>query len=291
MSPWRSTYCWLLGIGLGLSAFTQALAAELASPGVEVKFFLNPSLVLDLYHQPNSELRSVFAVTETPLAIRMEFLDSPTHELHAEHWNVRLRKMEGQDALELTFKRRYPVCDGLKAALTTAAQEGFGAAERDYEPELEWGYEKQTLTFANEKQAKGGKAHTLQLPAVEEAQKLVAGANLPGKLRHWKEDGWAKHILSSARLYGPVDGWRWRGRQAEIDDTIALEVWAVPNANGSGTEPMVEISFKKKEYDERAATKREKLRALLEEKGWLLKEDVLKTERILQRSGQSTRCR
>ena len=109
---------------------------------------------------------------------------------------------------------------------------------------------------------------------------------MPDKLRHWKEEGWAKRILSGACLYGPVAGWRWRGSHAIIDGDIVIEVWTLPSAERTGTEHIVEISFKKKAYDAQATAKREKLLEFLIEKGWLLKNDVLKTELILERARQ-----
>jgi hypothetical protein len=277
----------LLAAVLCLVAF-RALAVEPASPAVEVKFFLKPPAVLDGNYRPNHALRTAFQVAEEPVTIRMQFLDGPEHELHQEGWNVRLRRVQGEDYTELTFKRRYPVDGHLDAALTKAAREGFDAAEHDYEPELEWGHRKQTLTFSNEERAGDAGAQNLNLPSVGDAQKLAAGEKMPDKLRHWREEGWAQGVLSGARVYGPVEGWRWRGSRKKIDDKIAIEVWALPAANGIGTEPIVEISFKEKEYDD-ALAKRERLLKFLKEKGWLLKEDVLKTELILKRSGQLNR--
>jgi hypothetical protein len=279
---------WLATV-LGLVAFTQASAAEPASPAVEVKFFLSPPEVLDASHRPNHALRQAFELVEEPVAIRMQFLDGPGHELHKEGWNVRFRKLQGEDHIELTFKRRYGVDGHLATALAKAASEGFDAAENDYEPELEWGYHKQTLTFANDKRAGDTTMQDLNLPAAEEAQNLATGKKMSNKLRHWKEEGWAQGILSSARVYGPVEGWRWRGRRTKIDDKIAIEVWALPAANGTGIEPIVEISFKEQKNDAKASAKREKLLKFLEQNGWLLNEDVLKTELILTRSGQLTR--
>jgi hypothetical protein len=279
---------WLATI-LGLVAFTQASAAEPASPAVEVKFFLNPPEVLDASHHPNHALRKAFQVVEEPMMIRMQFLDGPVHELHKEGWNIRFRKLQGEDHIELTFKRRYPVDGHLATALAKAASQGFDAAENDYEPELEWGYQKQTLTFANEKRAGDATMQDLNLPAAEEAQKFATGKKMSDKLRHWKKEGWAQGILASARVYGPVEGWRWRGRHPEVDDKIAIEVWALPAANGTGTEPIVEISFKEKKNHATATAKREKLLKFLEKNGWLLKEDVLKTELILTRSSQANR--
>lgn len=110
----------MLATILGLVAF-QALAAEPASTAVEVKFFLNPTTVLDAHYQPNHTLRTAVQVAEEPVTIRMQFLDGPGHELHQERWNIRLRKVQGQDYIELTFKRRYPMDSHLDTALAKAA--------------------------------------------------------------------------------------------------------------------------------------------------------------------------
>ena len=187
----------------------------------------------------------------------------------------------------MTFKRRYPVDGPLDQVLAKAAQEGFDIASNAYEAELEWGYQKQTLTFANEKRAGDGEQQNVALPSAGDAQHL-ADAKMPDKLQHWKEEGWAKRVLSHACLYGPVDGWRWYGSHAEIDDKIVIEVWALPTVDGSSTEHIAEISFKKKKNDEQTMIKRQKLLKFLRKKGWLLEEDVLKTRLILERSRQPT---
>lgn len=157
------------------------------------------------------------------------------------------------------------------------------AAEHD--PRLEWGYQKRTVTFANEKRAEDAEAQDLDLPSAKDARKIVFDKT-PDKLQEWREKGWAKHVLAKACVFGPVEGRRWRGRRAEIDDSINIEVWALPKKNGTGTESIVEVSFKKKGYDAKAKAKRGKLLEFLRGKRWLLEEDVLKTELILKRSGQ-----
>jgi hypothetical protein len=284
-----SDLIWLV-ITLSLFASILARAAEPASLGVEVKFFLNPPKVLDADYTPDRALLAAFQVEKEPKRIQMQFLDGSKTELHKEKWDVRLRTIQGEDHLELTFKRRYPVEDHLEAALANAAREGFDAAENDYKPELEWGYQKQTLTFASEKRASHVGARNLNLPSGKNARELVFREKMPEELKHWKERDWAKRVLSTARVYGPVEGKRWPGSHADIDDEISIEVWALPTDNGRGVEHIVEISFKKKEYDGRTRAKREKLLELLKKEGWLWEEDVLKTELILKRCAQPGRC-
>ena len=78
----------LLATVLGLIAFPGALAAEPSSLGVEVKFFLKPSQVLDTNYRPKDALRKAFEVAKEKkkkaVMIRMQFLDSPKQELHQE---------------------------------------------------------------------------------------------------------------------------------------------------------------------------------------------------------------
>ena len=73
-----------------------------------MKFFVDPSKVLDVNHLPSQALRSAFHLAPKPVEIRMEFLDGSEHELGREGWTIRFRKIQGQDHVELTFKRRYP---------------------------------------------------------------------------------------------------------------------------------------------------------------------------------------
>ncbi len=74
---------------------------------------------------------------------------------------------------------------------------------------------------------------------------------------------------------------RWRGSHADIDDKIAVEVWELPASSRARAQPIVEISFKVKAYDRAAIAKRNKLLALLKDRGWLLEEDQLKTQQII----------
>jgi hypothetical protein len=273
---------------LGLVGFPGALAAESASPSTEVKFFLKPRHVLDTNYRPNDALRTAFKVSKEkkkkPVLIRMQFLDGPRRELHQQQWNIRFREIQDQDHIEMTFKRRYPVDDSVDATLATASQDGFNAASaNEYESELEWGYHKQTLTFAQEKRARDAEERSPTLPSPEDSRHL-AEDKMPDKLEHWKEEGWVRRVLADACLYGPVDGKRWHGSHAEIDDKIVIEVWALPTADRISTEHIVEISFKKKKYDTQATVKRQKLLQFLKKKGWLLEEDVLKTTLIFERS-------
>ncbi len=106
---------------------------------------------------------------------------------------------------------------------------------------------------------------------------------LPGKLAHWLRDGWAKSVLIEAHVYGPVDGKRWTGKRDAIDDEIALEVWQIRKSSSDEKEGLVKVSFKKKDRSKAQASRERLLELLRSQEGWLLEDDVLKTERILER--------
>jgi len=271
---------WLLAV-LGFVSLGSE-AAQSTPLAVEVKFFLDPVKVLDANHQPNQALRTVFAVQpDQSVRMRMQFLDGRGQELHKAEWNIRFRKIDEDKDVKLTFKRRYPVADTLDATLARAAQDGF-AKDPDYERELERGLTAETLTFSNPKKGDATGKGNLTLPSADVAR-AQAIEKMPGKLKRENSEGWAKQLLSTAVVYGPVNGQRWKGNHKDVDNKIDIEVWVLPPATGSGTERIVEISFKKKDYDESAKAKRKKLRELLQDKGWLLEEDVLKTKLILDR--------
>jgi hypothetical protein len=179
--------------------------------------------------------------------------------------------------MELTYKRRYPVPSGLVAALKRAERDGFDDSEKD--AEVEWGYQQRTLTFS-----KGPKpSPNAALPPLSDAR-ARAVSKMPDKLT---PEGWAKGVLSGARLYGPVEGRRWKGSHKDIDKKIYIEVWVLPGACGHGQERIVEVSFKEDKRD-KAEEKREALLDLIERKSWLLPRDVLKTSLILERVPGST---
>jgi hypothetical protein len=276
---WHSKYPALCAILLVL-ATSPASAARPAIPDVEVKLFLDPAKVLDRNHQPTQALRAAFQIEDKPVGIRMEFLDGAGRELEIAGWNIRLRKLTGKDYIQLTFKRRYRVTGGLDEALARAAGEGFDA-QSGYESELDWNYQQQTLTFAWQQRAGDADRDDLSLPSATAARELAAN-RMPAELRGLKEKGWAEGVVARAHAYGPVEGQRWSGSHVEIDDKIAIEVWALRSAGRTGTEPVVEISFKASRYGPQAVARREKLLALLQVRGWLLKQGGLKTERILE---------
>lgn len=278
--PRHACWHWFAVLAWSATFLSSAQADSLAEvQSYEVKFFLKPAKVLLPNHELQPEVLQAFGLPNTKIAMAMQFLDSRPPQLHPAGWDVRLRKLASRKGLQLTFKRRFPVKTTVRDGLMLAAQEGFNADEKDYEVELEWGQAHRTLTFSRTKVL--ASAEFLQLHQ-DKASRTSAVNDIPGKLDRLMKPGWAKDLLAHAHHYGPVRGTRWPGQRDDIDQEIDLEVWLIPTADRMGIEPIVEISFKKKHAQE-AEAKREVLRRLLTQKHWLLDEERLKTDLVLER--------
>jgi hypothetical protein len=265
---------------VGLFLVTEATrAGPPAVPDYEVKFFLDPAKTLDSLNEPSRVVHDALDLSSSVTKLRMLFLDSKTHDLNEVGWNVRLRTIEGESGIELVYKKRFRIGDRpLSQILEQAASEGFGADDTNYRAQVEWG-SRRTLSFTRKKTAHVRGVKGMELPEEADARR-VAVEQIAGKLDRTHQAGWARGILAKAHVYGPVKGRRWSGRLDGLK--LDFEVWEVRMAGGKGTEPIVELSFKEDD-GAKAESQRAKLAGFLREKGWLLREDVLKTELILQR--------
>ncbi len=283
IGSWKKTVAvWMSGTVLaGTFLVAQPASTQAAAnmtPTYEVKFVLDQD-VLNASGAPGSALTSAFALPSKPQKIAVEYFDTNSKNLNDEGWNVRLRKKEDKTKYEITYKKRYNVVNGdIDAALTKANQEGFDASDTNYEAEVDWGYGKQTLSLSNDKDSKTSDT-SATLPSASKALELVLD-KLPGKLENWKTSKWGKTQLQNSRSYGPVLASKYEGSWNGLD--IDVEVWPIRSASGSGTEPVIEISFKADSYNE-AASNRQQLMTTLQNQGWLVPQDSLKTQLVLDR--------
>ncbi|OIB01599.1 hypothetical protein AK95_29740 [Paenibacillus sp. LC231] len=268
-------------LGSGLTGFQTAevSAAANAVPSYEVKLLAKPETVLESSGSLRSEVIQAFGITSIPQAIGVAYYDTDNLELNAEGWDVRFRKKEDKDNYELTYKKRYPIVNGdINAALSLANQEGFDASDDNYEAEIDWGYGKQTLSFSNTKKISTNTTGTT-LPSEQDALALLLD-KLPGKLKKWSSPNWGEQKLSQSRIHGPLTFYRYEG--SWNGQKMSLEVWPIRNADGTGTENLIEISFKTSDVSV-ASQLRSELMDTLESNGWLLPMDGLKTQLILER--------
>ncbi|MEV7277194.1 hypothetical protein [Streptomyces sp. NPDC093111] len=262
-----------------LAPATPASAASNAVPSYEVKINLTVA-ALDASHTPSAAVRSAFGITGSAKARSYSYYDTTALGLDAEGWSVRLRHKDGS-SFEETYKKRFPVTGGdIDAALNTANAAGFDSSDTNYKAEVDWGYAKQTLSFSNEKShsAKGYAGTTL--PADATGRGWLVN-DVPGKLADWGTTGWGKSALQTSRTHGPVSSQVYGGSWGASDDA-SIEVLPVVGAGGTGTEYVIELSFKTDSYAD-AATLHQDAIAVADSHGWLYRGDILKTQLILDR--------
>lgn len=248
-------------------------------PSYEVKLLLDSTKVLDGSGLLTPDILSKFNLS-SPKQTNVEYFDTNNLNLDGSGWNVRFRKKESKDNYELNYKKRYAIQNGdIEAALTLANSEGFDITDDNYEAEVDWGYGKQTLSISLDKKVSTSLNGALGLPSEAVTRGLLLD-NLPGKLKDWSASNWGKTQLQLARAYGPVLTSKYEGSWNGLE--VDVEIWPIRNAAGTGIEPLVEISFKTTNYNN-ASTNRTALINSLNDKGWLIPADGLKTQLMLSR--------
>ncbi|MFI5808224.1 hypothetical protein [Streptomyces sp. NPDC051561] len=270
----------LLAVTVGLlSPASPAHAAENAVPSYEVKINLTVA-ALDASRAPSAAVRAEFGITGSAKERGYSYYDTDGQALDAEGWSVRLRHKDGS-SFEETYKKRFPVTDGnIDAALSTARAAGFDSADTTYKAEVDWGYGKQTLSFSKEKKRSSSGYPGTSLPSGDTGRGWLV-SDVPSELKNWKSGGWGASTLTASRAHGPVTAKVYSGAWGTSDDA-SIEVLPVVGAGGSGTEYVVELSFKTDSRTEAAELHKNAI-AVADAKGWLHHGDILKTQLVLDR--------
>lgn len=269
--------------GLALSLllpFANAIAAGNMVPDYEVKLLMNPNVVLDADHKLKSTVLNTFNMPTSVTKMNILFMDTNAKDIYGNTWIARIRKTEGESDFELTYKKRYAIDDGnITEALYRANAQGFDSTEKNYEAQIEWGYQKKTLSISNSKKESKSGYSGMDLPSASDARSLLK-KNIPGKLNNWLYSGWGTAMLDSSRKYGPILAKRSVGTWSGLK--LYIEVWPILNQAGTGTDYIVEASFKTTS-EATASAKHDELQAYLISRGWFVAEDSLKTQLIMDR--------
>ncbi|OCT16664.1 hypothetical protein A8709_08300 [Paenibacillus pectinilyticus] len=273
----------VVGTSLLTGTFGAPKSASAASnmvPNYEVKLLLNPSVVLGSDFKLTSSVKAAFGMPDTVTKMNVQFLDTNAEDIYNNGWSPRIRKTEGESDFELSYKKRYAITgNDINGALTLANTQGFNSGDTSYEAQIEWGYQKKTLSITRTKSGSKSGYSGMDLPNQADSRSLLIN-NAPDKFNNWVSSGWGTSKLSSSRIYGPVLAKRsvgtWSGQQ------LYIEVWPILNAAGTGTEYIVEASFKT-DSQSTASSKHDELVTYLQGKGWFLAQDSLKTQLIMDR--------
>ncbi|KAF4170830.1 hypothetical protein CNMCM8694_005647 [Aspergillus lentulus] len=251
-------------------------------PEYEVRLQLNPAAVLGPNHELTDTVLSTFGIPPTsPIKLNVQFLDTSDKELYTAGWSARIRKTENEDDFELTYKKRYTITGGdIDAALAAANNDGFSTASANYEAQVEWGYQNQTLSISRKKTIADSGNSRMDLPGTSRSIEMLV-KEAPDKFENWRPNNWGTRALAVSRIFGPVCASRCIGTWNQM--RLYLEVWPLIKLKGSTEiEYIVEASFKTKSR-QTAADEKSRLADRLEEKGWFLAQDSLKTQLIMER--------
>ena len=266
--------------------------AQAMTPGYEVKFLVNPDLILDnSTKEPNAEFLALFEGMSLKGSTKMSYYDTEDLALNQQNWTIRIRKKSNKKAQQCTFKKRYSKINK-KSTLTQgdvnkgvkkATREGFDTLSPFVDGcEIDYGFSKCTLSYSYDLSInETGKGDT----TIPDSTASIAfiNANKPALFNL---------PLDNIREHGAVTLTTYEGTFKGIV-AVALDVMTIKDELGSGTETICEVTFKLEDYtgvryekqtDLMSVNKlREELRAVLVEKGYLLEKDGLKTNMILQR--------
>ncbi len=270
----------------------------------EVKLLLDSDKALGEDHRLKEEIRQAFHMRELPNSYLVAYMETPDKEFLSVGWINRVRAQTGREKIRLTYKKRFPIQNGdIDAALSAAAAEGLAKDDAQFPTEIDWGYEKMTLSFSHNVDLSEETAAN-ELPEKHAAMEMIA-ANMPdienegticancsdrstGSEAETKVpaaepagDGekqeWGIETLRKAQMVGPVCFLRYTGKMK--NGALAhIEIWPVPD--GTETQYIVEFSAKFRRFAD-AERMRRKAISRLDKMGILLHTDALKTQMIL----------
>ncbi|EON69911.1 hypothetical protein W97_09175 [Coniosporium apollinis CBS 100218] len=261
-------------------------------PDYEIKLLLKPSEVLGSDNKLKDAVLSAFSIPSSTKKMNIQFVDTKNQDIYTNGWSLRIRKTEGANKFELTYKKRYPIGGGysgtaegnIDAALKTAEQEGLDSTTT-FEAQVEVGYQKQTLSISHDEKVSDTGFEGMDLPLAEDSRMFLAN-KAPEKFKNWSADNWGANHLAKSIIYGPVLAKRSKGTLDELQ--LSIEVWPIRKSKTDASlEPIVEASFKTPDF-EKALEGRAKLMEFLQNRGWFLAEDSLRTKLIMERYGEIT---
>ena len=271
----------------------------------EIKLLLDSDKTLGEDHRLKEEIRLAFRMREMADAYRVAYLETPDKEFLNAGWINRVRARTGCEKIRLTYKKRFPIQNGdIDAALAAAAAEGLAKDDAQFPTEIDWGFEKMTLSFSHNVDL-SEETVANELPEKHAAMEMIA-ANMPdienagttfsadwsdgstgsetepkdpaaGPVEDREKQEWGIKTLLKAQMMGPVCFLRYTGKMK--NGVLAhIEIW--PVADGAETQYIVEISAKFKRFAD-AERMRRKAISRLDKMGILLHTDALKTQMIL----------
>jgi hypothetical protein len=265
----------LLFFCLCFSVPFSAYALDESQVDFEIKFLLDSDKVLTEEHLLTDDFRALIGAGTDYRSIDAIYLETEGRDFLNEGWINRIRWKENKKKIECTYKKRYPLsgedAETICAALAQAEADGFSFSDTAYSAEIDWSFSKMTLSAVKEASGRYKDYRSLSQFSTADAIEFFQ-RTMPDEERNWGENRLGAAMFAQAQKVGPLQYRRikgsWEGTEADV------EIW--PMKDGYITE----LSFKVTGLAA-ASVLRERMTALLEEKGVLLHMDSLKTQTIL----------
>ena len=276
----------LQGVGkgrAGLDGIRAEAAKEENDAGpdsYEIHLLLDSDKLLDKDHQLKEEYCEAFDTKKKCKEFGLVYCDTADRQFNQEGWinRIRFREDKPEKGFKVTFKKRYPVSGSdISGAVKQAEADGFDLTGEDWSSEIEMDYSEMTLSLSAETECEAGGYESIADLDSNAALSMLE-VNMPKEEVNWSSDQWGSKNLKSARLAGPVYFKRYTGTLEGQE--VEIEVWTITDQKSGQESYLTELSFEADEYDQ-AAELREKMIEDLDGQGILLKEDGLKTQKIL----------
>lgn len=260
-------------------------------PEYEVKYLVNPDLVLNDDGTYKEEFQNLFTDFALKGTTRMSYYDTEDLALNQAGWTIRIRKKSNKKAQQCTFKRRYSGTNKKNAltqkdvdkAVEKAYKDGFHNMNEQfkYGCEIDYGYSKATLSYSYDLDiATTGKGN-VDIPNQEDSIAFIT-ANVPSDLTL---------PLEGIREHGAVELTSYSAMMDNVVEVAVESMTIRASKDSEELETIIEVSFKLEDYAEIVDKTdlelvnelRETLYNLLHDNGYLLEKDGLKTNSILER--------
>lgn len=188
---------------MAINSNIPAVQASNMTPNYDVKLLLKSNAVHSSEDGLTSTVLAAFDIHPGVIKQTIQYLDTNEKDLYAAGWSARIRKFENEDGLELTYKKRYAIEDhDIDAALTKANNDGFNVSEGKYDAQVEWGYQKKTLSTSRKRSANFDTSE-MDLPGESTSRSMLI-EETPTKFDNFMHNKWGTGLLASSRLFGPV---------------------------------------------------------------------------------------
>ena len=262
-------------------------------PEYEVKYLVNPDLVLNDDGTYKEEFQNLFTDFALKGTTRMSYYDTEDLALNQVGWTIRIRKKSNKKAQQCTFKRRYSGTNKKNAltqkdvdkAVEKAYKDGFHNMNEQfkYDCEIDYGYSKATLSYSYDLDiATTGKGN-VDIPNQEDSIVFIT-ANVPSDLTL---------PLEGIREHGAVELTSYSAMMDNVVEVAVESMTIKASKDSEELETIIEVSFKLEDYAgeivegktdlELVNELRDNLYAKLYDTGYLLEKDGLKTNSILER--------